>query len=92
MNHLDAAITDIVVILHGHTAGQTPDTVKRLKKAGMHIDHVDRDNGVVEGSVDAYKVRDLEKIEGVDYIRKVFTYYADYPREDPRDQDVYEEI
>jgi hypothetical protein len=92
MNHLDAAITDVVVILDGRWADRMNEAEASLKSAGMTIDNADETNGVVEGSIDAYKAHELEKLDCVDYVRKVFTYYADYPRDDPRDQDVYEEV
>jgi hypothetical protein len=92
MNHLDAAITDVVVILDGKWTSRISDAEAALKSAGMTIDHTDDANGVVEGSIDAYKAHELEQLDCVDYVRKVFTYYADYPRGDARDQDAYEEV
>jgi hypothetical protein len=92
MNHLDAAITDVVVILDGKWTNRIPEAEAALKSVGMTIDNADDTNGVVEGSIDAYKAHELEKLDCVDYVRKVFTYYADYPRGDPRDEDVYEEV
>lgn len=92
MDHLDAAITDVVVILDGKWTDKIPQAAEMLKNAGMNIDQIDEDNGVAEGSIDAYKVHALQKLECVDYVRRVFTYYVDYPRGDPRDQDTYTEI
>jgi hypothetical protein len=42
---------------------------------------------VVEGTIDASLVHDLEKLDCVEYVRTVFTYNANYPPGDPRDRD-----
>ena len=41
----------------------------------------------VEGSIDSGKVHLIERLTFVDAVRTTFTYVADYPAGDPRDQD-----
>lgn len=63
------------------------ETVDALKKAGMEIDEVDDVNGVVTGTVDAGKVAEIRSWPCVNYVRVEFTYIADYPPGDPRNED-----
>ena len=86
-NYQDAFISDIVA-----TVQETPDClfdkiVENLTKAGVLIASTDKDGCVIEGTADAAKVRGLEEIPGIKYVRTVFTYVADYPPGDPRDLD-----
>ena len=37
------------------------------------------------GTIEASKVKVLEKLDCVDYVRVMFTYEAEYPPDDPRD-------
>ena len=51
-----------------------------LKDAGLNIDDVKEAEGVVEGSIVAERVTTLKLVNGVAYVRSVFTSYtADYP-------------
>ena len=84
---MDAIISDIVVVLDKAYEERLADAVNMLKACGMEVRSADDDNSVVEGTIDAGRVHDLEKLECVDYVRKVFTYYANYPPGDPRDRD-----
>ena len=61
--------------------------LERLKAAGLEVSRVDDDLSVVEGTIEASRTHDLQKIECVRYVRSVFTYLADYPPGDPRDRD-----
>jgi hypothetical protein len=86
-NYQDAFISDIVA-----TVEETPDrsfdkVVADLTGAGVQIASADKDGCVIEGTTDAAKVRGLEDIPGIKYVRTVFTYVADYPPGDPRDLD-----
>ena len=58
-----------------------------LKEAGLEVSNADEDNNVIEGCIEASRVAALEKLEAVEYVRKVFTYEANYPPGDPRDVD-----
>ncbi|HEY8665763.1 MAG TPA: hypothetical protein VIL86_03815 [Tepidisphaeraceae bacterium] len=87
MNHQDAEICDIVVIIDEAWKDKTGEAVEELKKAGMQVSEWDDDTGVVEGSADAAHIHTFEKMPCVDYVRKIFCYFADYPPGDPRDKD-----
>ena len=87
MDHRDAEISDVVVIVDKRWENDLPGAVECLKKAGMDVRNADDNNSVVEGSCDAAKVHELQKLDCVDYVRTVFTYFADYPPGDPRDKD-----
>jgi hypothetical protein len=84
---MDANITEIIVILDKAWENNLAGAVEMLTKAGMSIDKADDDNSVVEGEIETPKLHDLEKLPCVDYVRKVFSYDANYPPGDPRDRD-----
>ena len=84
---MDAIISDIVVVLDKAFEERLPDAVSMLKSCGMEVRSADDDKSVVEGTIDECRVHDLEKLDCVDYVRKVFTYYANFPPGDPRDRD-----
>jgi hypothetical protein len=83
----DAYFSEVVVMLDELTTEQTNAVVERLKAAGLDVSRVDDDLSVVEGTIEAARAHDLQKIENVRYVRSVFTYLADYPPGDPRDRD-----
>ncbi len=91
MSHQDAYISDIVVVTTDEGGKQIDDTLTRLKSEGMEVQNVDKDQGVIEGSCPVAKVKTLDHLPGVSYVRSVFTYIADYPPGDPRDLDGQEE-
>jgi hypothetical protein len=84
---VDAIISDILVVLDPAYEARLADALTMLKSAGMEIRSADDDNSVVEGTIEEALVHGLEKLECVDYVRKVFTYYANFPPGDPRDRD-----
>jgi hypothetical protein len=87
MNHRDAELTEVVVVLDELDTDQTRQVLQRLRAAGMEVWKVDDDQSLVEGSIDAGKVHDLKQVEHVRYVRSVLTYTVDYPPGDPRDKD-----
>ena len=87
MNHHDAEITDVVVVLDGQGSKSIDAAIASLKKLGLEVSTVNNNEGVIEGSIDTAKVHDLKAVPGVCYVRSVFTYTADYPAGDPRDKD-----
>ena len=87
MNHHDADIAEVIVVLAEQGQAPVDSAVTKLKGCGLEVVDVNVEEGVVEGSCDASKVSDLKKVPGVSYVRSVFTYTADYPAGDPRDQD-----
>jgi hypothetical protein len=91
MNHHDEEITDVIVVLDEKGATAMANVCQALKDAGLSIDEVKDQEGVVEGSICSDKLSKLKLCSGVAYVRSVFTYTADYPVGDPRDLDGVEE-
>jgi hypothetical protein len=87
MNHHDAEMSEVVVVLDDLTDEQTQEVVKQLQAAGLQVSDVDNDQSTVDGTIDAQKVHDLKHVPHVRYVRSVMTYTADYPPGDPRDKD-----
>jgi hypothetical protein len=85
-SYRDAEVTDVVVVLDDLNTDLTNACVKKLEAAGLSVSRVDDEQSVVEGSIDAGKVRDLEHVENVRYVRSIITYSVDYPPGDPRDR------
>jgi hypothetical protein len=87
MNHHDAEMTDVVVVLTDAAAQDFDASVTLLSSAGLSVSDVNKDEGVVEGSCLADKVHALNAVQGVRYVRNVFSYTADFPTGDPRNCD-----
>jgi hypothetical protein len=83
----DAYISDIVVVFDESAENKFEEVVEKLKSHGMQIASADKDNGVIEGTVDSSKIHEIDDLPGVAYVRSVFTYVADFPPGDPRDRD-----
>jgi hypothetical protein len=86
MAYSDAIMSDIVVVVDD-TVSDFDALAEQLKQIGVTIEEIDHDNGVIEGTVIATQVTTIQKINGVKYVRSVFTYEADFPVGDPRNQD-----
>jgi hypothetical protein len=84
---MDAYMSEIVAVVDDEHCDDMDALVQRLTKAGVEVSNVNRSEGIVEGLVDASKVKEIDDLPGVDYVRTVFTYAADYPAGDPRDRD-----
>ena len=84
---MDVNITEIIVILDKAWENNLAGAVDMLTKSGMRIEKADDDNSVVEGEIDTPQLHDLEHLPCVKYVRKVFSYDANYPPGDPRDRD-----
>jgi hypothetical protein len=91
MNHRDAEITEIVVVIHESYCKRLSEAVAKLASFGVEIFSTDEDDCVVNGAVETYKLPELEKVDCVNYVRSVMTYIADYPPGDPRNRDVGED-
>ena len=84
---MDAIISDIVVVLDKAYEARLADALAILESNGMAVRSADDDTSVVEGTIEERRVHDLQKLECVDYVRKIFTYHANFPPGDPRDRD-----
>jgi ACT domain-containing protein len=87
MEHRDAEMSDITIVLKAEFAERMQEVIKQLNEAGVGITNVNEDVGAVEGSVETNRVHLIERMECVDAVRTTFSYIADYPPGDPRDQD-----
>jgi hypothetical protein len=92
MNHNDAEITDVIIVLECEGQAAVDESIGMLKGLGLAVADINADEGVIEGSVDAGRVNELKKVVGVRYVRSVFTYTADFPTGDPRDLDGAEDV
>jgi hypothetical protein len=91
--HQDAYVTDVVVVVESGSEQSFEDVLSKARNLGLHVREVRKDDYVIEGTVDSSKLVDLDKLPGVEYVRSVFTYVADYPPGDPRDLDkVHREV
>ena len=84
---MDCNITEIIVILDKAYENNLAGAVKMLGESGMTIRNADDDNSVVEGEIESDKLHALEHLPCVDYVRKVFSYDANFPPGHPRDRD-----
>jgi hypothetical protein len=87
MDHQDDELSDVVVIIVDEPGMTTAQAAEKLKTAGLEVKSIDEANGAVEGTVETCKVKAMQKLEFVEYVRTVFSYIADYPLGDPRNQD-----
>ncbi len=84
---MDCNISDIVVVLDKAFEERLAEAVQILESLGMMVSNADDDRSVVEGLIDSSRLHELEKLECVDYVRRVFSYDANFPPGDPRDRD-----
>jgi hypothetical protein len=87
MEHRDAELSDIAVILVEELDFTPAKAAERLCSLGLSVSNVDHENCVIEGTIDACKVDSLKELDFVKFVRIVFTYIADFPPGDPRNCD-----
>ena len=87
MNHRDQSVSEITIVIRSAFAVRMSEVVEQLNEAGVGITSVNEDVGAVEGSCESNRVCLIERMEFVEAIRTTFSYIADYPPGDPRDQD-----
>jgi hypothetical protein len=80
-------MSEIVAVIDDAHSEDLDSMVKALNEHGVEVSKVNRSEGVIEGLVDSSKVKEIDDLPGVDYVRTVFTYAANYPPGDPRDRD-----
>ena len=86
-NYHDAMISDIIVTVDETPQRSFDQVMDEIKQAGAQIREVHKDQCTLEATVDYGKVATIDNLPGVDYVRTVFTYVADFPPGDPRDLD-----
>jgi fructose-1,6-bisphosphatase/sedoheptulose 1,7-bisphosphatase-like protein len=87
MNHRDQSISDITIVIKPAFADRLQEVVEELNEAGVGITCVNDDVAAIEGSCESNRVCLIEKMDFVEAVRTTFSYIADYPPGDPRDQD-----
>lgn len=80
-------MSEIVAVIDDAHSEDLDSMVKTLNDHGVEVSNINRSEGVIEGLVDSAKVKEIDDLPGVDYVRTVFTYAANYPPGDPRDRD-----
>ena len=84
--HQDAYISDVVVVVECCDDATFDKVLAQTKELGLDVRELRRDEHVIEGTIESSKLVDLDNVPGVEYVRSVFTYVADYPPGDPRDR------
>ena len=79
-------MSEIVAVIEDGACDDIDALVKRLSKAGVEVWSVNSSECVVEGLVETGLIKTIDDLPGVEYVRTVFTYAADYPPGDPRDR------
>ena len=82
----DTYIAEVVVVLDELSDEHTAEVVKELEAKGLVVDHVNHENSVVEGRAELHRVHELEGVRSVRYVRKHFTYAAEFPPGHPLDR------
>jgi FlaA1/EpsC-like NDP-sugar epimerase len=82
----DAYITEVVIVLDDLSDERTVEVVKDLESRGLFVDRVDNGNSVIEGRVELGRVPEIEAARSVCYVRKTFTYAAEFPPGHPLDR------
>ena len=85
--HQDAYISDVVVVVDTDDSRSFDEVLAKCEQTGLLVREVRKDECVIEGTIDSMKLMILDKLAGVDYVRSVFTYVADFPPGDARDRD-----
>jgi hypothetical protein len=80
-------MSEIVAVIDDKHCDDLDSMVKTLQKEGVEVSNVNNSEGVIEGLVDSSLVKKIDDLPGVEYVRTVFTYAANYPPGDPRDRD-----
>lgn len=87
MDHQDAQMTEILVVLTGGYGGRVAEAIEQLRTAGVTVAEVSEAEGTVTGTVESYRVKAVEAMPCVQAVRSTMTYIADFPAGDPRDRD-----
>jgi dissimilatory sulfite reductase (desulfoviridin) alpha/beta subunit len=87
MEHRDQSVSDVTIVIKAAFADRLDEVVEQLNEAGVGITNVNEDVGAIEGSCESNRVCLIERMDFVEAVRTTFSYIADYPPDDPRDQD-----
>lgn len=76
----------VVTINLKHDDPNWESHLQQLEAQGLKITEKDDNLSSVEGVIEMAKVHALEILPFVSYVRKQSHYYAEFPADDPRDQ------
>jgi hypothetical protein len=82
----DMEMADVTVILKREYEDKLHEAVGMLESAGLAVSNTDNHMSIVEGSIEADKLKPLEHLPCVNYVRKVMSYGVEFPAGDPRDR------
>jgi RimJ/RimL family protein N-acetyltransferase len=85
MAQRDAEMAEVFIVLDRAYEERLADGVAALTAAGVHVEHANDDTGVVEGTCATAVIAALRAMDAVKYVRVGHTWWADYPKGDPRD-------
>ena len=85
MHGMDCQMRVCTLVLSPDDTHQIDNVLSFLKEAGVSIDCVDRDNGIIDCTGEACLMIGLEKAHLFEYMRVQFTYYAEFPKGHPLD-------
>ena len=72
-------VLDVEVVLKGEYAGRNNEAYAQLQSHGLSILDKDEDDGVVEGTIPADRLAELQRLDCVAYVRTVLEYIAEKP-------------
>lgn len=84
MAQRDAYICDVIVIPTDQAAENLEGLLATLRQNGLEVREIHADQTAIEGTIDAGKIRGMEALAEVEYVRCVYSYIADFPDDDPR--------
>lgn len=82
----DTYIAEVVVVLEGMGDEDTARVVRELEARGLVVDQINHERSVIDGRVEAHRAHELEQVSAVRYVRKHFTYAAEFPPGHPMDR------
>lgn len=69
-------VADVDVVLKADYPGGNEAAIKALRAAGLQVNDVDDADGVVEGTIPADRLADIQRLPCVADVRDIFTYLA----------------
>lgn len=85
MAQRDAEMAEVFIVLDREYENRLQEAVDSLKSSGVSVDRADDDNSIVEGTCTTRLIPQLQAMPMVKYVRIGVTWWADYPKGDPRD-------
>jgi|GEM_PF-840479 len=76
--HSDAFISDVVIVIDDEHF-PFEQMVETLQFHGVSVNSLRPDQHIVEGHVESSKLSEIDDLPGVNYLRAIFTYCADFP-------------